>query len=62
MKENAPQKENELHTMHRLMRYLSPQIAEIILKCPDRGWPLGEPSSGGYRCGSQSVWFYEICK
>ena len=34
MKENAPQKENELHTMHRLMRYLSPQIAEIVLKCP----------------------------
>ena len=34
MKENAPQKQNELHTMQRLMRYLSPQIAEIVLKCP----------------------------
>ena len=36
MKENAPQKQNELHTMQRLMRYLSPQIAEIVLKCPTK--------------------------
>lgn len=31
MKENA----NELSSMNRLRRYLSPQIAEIVLRCPD---------------------------
>ena len=35
MKESGSQKQNELHRMHRLKRYLSPQIAEIVLKCPD---------------------------
>jgi class 3 adenylate cyclase len=35
MKEDGSQKENELSSMNRLRRYLSPQIAEIILKCPD---------------------------
>jgi hypothetical protein len=35
MKESGFQKENELHRMYRLKRYFSPQIAEIVLKCPD---------------------------
>ena len=35
MKESVFQKENELHRMYRLKRYFSPQIAEIVLKCPD---------------------------
>jgi adenylate cyclase len=35
MKESGFQKENELHHMYRLKRYFSPQIAEIVLKCPD---------------------------
>jgi adenylate cyclase len=35
MKENGFQKETELQHMHRLKRYLSPQIAERVLKCPD---------------------------
>lgn len=35
MKEDASQQDNELSSMNRLRRYLSPQIAEIILKCPD---------------------------
>jgi adenylate cyclase len=32
MKESGSQKQNELH---RLKRYLSPQIADIVLRCPD---------------------------
>jgi adenylate cyclase len=35
MKENGPQKESDLHCMHRLKRYFSPQIAEVVLRCPD---------------------------
>jgi len=35
MKESGCQKENDLSRMYRLKRYFSPQIAEIVLKCPD---------------------------
>jgi adenylate cyclase len=35
MKESGSQKQNELHRVYRLKRYLSPQIADIVLKCPD---------------------------
>ena len=35
MKERGFLKENELRHMYRLKRYFSPQIAEIVLKCPD---------------------------
>jgi adenylate cyclase len=35
MKECGSQKQNELHRVYRLKRYLSPQIADIVLKCPD---------------------------
>ena len=35
MKESGGQKESEMHRMYRLKRYLSPQIAEAVLKCPD---------------------------
>jgi adenylate cyclase len=35
MKEAGSHKEDELHRMHRLKRYLSPQIADLVLKCPD---------------------------
>jgi len=34
-KEENSQEKDELHRMHRLKRYLSPQIAEVILKFPD---------------------------
>jgi adenylate cyclase len=32
---NMAMKESELRHMYRLKRYFSPQIAEIVLKCPD---------------------------
>ena len=32
---NMAMKESELRRMYRLKRYFSPQIAEIVLKCPD---------------------------
>ena len=35
MKENGAQKESDLHRMYRLKRYFSPQIAEVVLRCPD---------------------------
>jgi adenylate cyclase len=35
MKESGFQKENELHSMYRLKRYFSPQIAEVVLNCSD---------------------------
>jgi len=35
MKEHGAQKESDLHLMHRLKRYFSPQIAEVVLRCPD---------------------------
>ena len=35
MKESGVQKEIEFHRMRRLKRYLSPQIAEAVLECPD---------------------------
>ena len=35
MKESGVQKEIEVHRMRRLKRYLSPQIAEAVLECPD---------------------------
>lgn len=36
MKESSLQRENELRRMYRrLKRYFSPQIAEIVLRCPD---------------------------
>jgi adenylate cyclase len=35
MKENGAQKESDLNFMHRLKRYFSPQIAEVVLRCPD---------------------------
>lgn len=35
MKESGSRKEDELHRVHRLKRYLSPQIVEVVLKCPD---------------------------
>ena len=35
MKEYSSQQADELHRMHRLKRYLSPQIAEIILRRPN---------------------------
>jgi adenylate cyclase len=35
VKENRFRKEEELHRMYRLKRYLSPRIAEAVLNCPD---------------------------
>jgi adenylate cyclase len=35
MKENGAQKESDLNFIHRLKRYFSPQIAEVVLRCPD---------------------------
>jgi class 3 adenylate cyclase len=35
MKENRAQRESDLQQMYRLKRYFSPQIAEVVLRCPD---------------------------
>jgi adenylate cyclase len=35
MKENRFRKDEELQRIYRLKRYLSPQIAEVVLNCPD---------------------------
>jgi adenylate cyclase len=35
MKENGAHRDNKLHRIYRLKRYFSPQIAEVVLRCPD---------------------------